>query len=81
MKDLIINNKISVYDKNTIGGAGNWNGMDIPVFAEILTDGSINMAVPSKCAPDTMGYNKNYTFQMERRTKMIARLRAKLNKD
>jgi predicted RecA/RadA family phage recombinase len=76
--------KVSQYNKNllenTFNGSGNWKGMDVPVFYEMLTDGTYNVAVPLKCPPDTMGFNKNYIFQMERKSKVAARLRAKLNK-
>jgi hypothetical protein len=30
--------------------------------------------------PDSVGYNKNKAFQLSRKTKMVAKLRAKLNR-
>jgi hypothetical protein len=57
---------------------GKWNGVDTPVLAETHPDGTMTLDAPPNCPPDTLGYNRNCVFQMERKTKMAARLRAKL---
>ena len=41
-------------------------------------DGSLTLKLPFGTAPDSVGYNQNRVFQMERKTKAVARLRAKL---
>lgn len=53
----------------------------MPVFVETNKNGSMSFAMPSNAAPDSIGYSKNIVFQMERKTKMVARLRAKLCKE
>ena len=41
-------------------------------------DGSVRLVMPAKAAPDSIGYNLNQAFQIEKKTKAVARLRAKL---
>jgi hypothetical protein len=46
----------------------------------VLPDGTVQVGFPTRCPPDAMANNKNMAAQMERKTKLAARLRAKLNK-
>jgi len=57
-----------------------WTGYDVPVITETCFDGTIHFAMPVNTPPDTIAFNKNVVFQMERKSKMVARLRAKLDK-
>ena len=61
---------MSMYNKKT----------SMPVFAQTNDDGSMSFALPLDAPPDGIAFNKNVIRQMERKTKMVARLRAKLNK-
>lgn len=57
---------------------GSTTGM--PVIAQTNTDGSIDFALPYNAPPDSVAYNKNRIYQMERKSKMVARLQSKLLK-
>jgi len=52
----------------------------MPIFTRTNPDGSITFAMPSNAPADSIAFNRNRVFQMERKTKMVARLRAKLDK-
>ena len=64
----------------SVKGSSFSGGGSMPVVYKHNDDGSISFAVPSNAPPDSVGYNTNRIVQMERKTRMIARLRAKLNK-
>lgn len=49
----------------------------VPVLHETNANGSIQTYLPVRCPPDTAAYNLNCAKQMERKTKMIAKLRQK----
>jgi hypothetical protein len=57
---------------------GSTTGM--PVIAQTNPDGSIHYALPYNAPPDSVAYNKNCIYQMERKSKMKARLQSKLAK-
>lgn len=65
---------------NNVGGSIIYNRKTtMPVFAKINDDGSMSFTMPLDAPPDGVAFNKNVIRQMERKTKMVARLRAKLN--
>lgn len=61
-----------------VKGNPNLGQGSMPLYVKRNTDGTISYALPSNAPPDSIAYNKNRVFQMERKTKMVARLRAKL---
>jgi hypothetical protein len=65
---------------NMKGNANLGSTTGMPVVVETNPDGSLNYALPYNAPPDSVGYNKNRVFQMERKSKIRARLQAKLSK-
>jgi hypothetical protein len=49
------------------------------VYVGTNPDGSIRLTMPQGTPPDGVAFNLNVVRQMERKSKMIARLRAKLD--
>ena len=61
------------------GTHANRDGPAMRVLMDTMPDGSVRLVLPAGAAPDTVGYNRNRAFQKERKTKIAARLRAKLD--
>jgi hypothetical protein len=54
------------------------SGKPTPVMFETDAYGNVAVLMPSGCPPDMKAYNENRAFQRQRKTKMVAKLRAKL---
>jgi hypothetical protein len=52
----------------------------LPTWRQVNDDGSIVVIIPDNLPPDTKAYNLNNAKNQEKKTKMVARLRAKLAK-
>jgi len=70
---FMLKNGLSVMPKRT---ASKGQNAMVPVLFQAGEDGSVEVVLPAGAPPDTVGYNRNRGKQMEKKTKMVARLQA-----
>lgn len=71
---LVLNTGFNLSNSTAKGHHGSF----LPTYRSINDDGSIIVIVPDNLPPDTKAYNLNNAKNQEKKTKMVARLRAKL---
>lgn len=65
---------------NTKANPWSNKGRTMKVVFRTMSDGSVKVVMPVGAPPDSVGHNQNRAFQRERKSKMVAKLQAKLAK-
>jgi hypothetical protein len=73
---LVLNSGLNLSNSTAKGHHGSF----VTTYRSVNDDGSIIVVLPDNLPPDTRAYNINNARNQEKKTKMVARLRAKLAK-